>query len=105
VIIIASAAIVVLAWASTRTRLTVDGVEAELAQWAVAGTPIAIVYQRLDSLGVERSTDEPGRREVLAIWRRTRRALFDESSIQVQFEFDDRGLLVRYEVRELITAM
>jgi hypothetical protein len=89
----------------TSPRLTVQDVEAQLQRLVSPGATIGEVAAKLDSLGVDRSPLTPESTELRALWRRTRVGLIDESSIQARFLFDERGALIRYEVKELITAM
>ena len=87
-----------------RTRMSVSQVQGILHERISVGSSHQQVIRVLDSLGVEHSTYNPERREILALWRRSYRSLFQEGSIQARFVFGPKGDLVHYDVKELITA-
>jgi len=59
-----------------RTRMSVSQVQGILHERISVGSSHQQVIRVLDSLGVEHSTYNPERREILALWRRSYRSLF-----------------------------
>jgi hypothetical protein len=84
--------------------LKVADVEGMLKERLPVGSSSQQVSAVLDSMKVEHSAYDPAKRDMLAMWRRTKRSLFDEQSIQAQFQFDEGGRLVSYNVEELSTG-
>lgn len=84
--------------------LRVADVEGMLKERIPVGSSTQHVGAVLDSMKVEHSPYDPAKRDMLAIWRRTKRSLFDEQSIQAHLQFDEAGRLVSYNVKELSTG-
>jgi hypothetical protein len=85
-------------------RTTVAQLDELLRTSVPVGTHHSRVTAVLDSMKVEHSGYGEAEREIVAIWRRTSVRLFDESAIQARLYFDSQGNLLRYELKEQITA-
>ena len=93
-----------LTLACFRSSTTEARIDALLRERIPIGTTHGRVVQVLDSLGIEHSHYDPDDRQLRAIWRRTSRSLFEESSIRVLFYFDANGALAKYELKRHTTA-
>lgn len=85
-------------------RTTIAQLDELLRTSVPVGTHHSQVTALLDSMAVEHSGYREAEQEVVAIWRRTSVRLLDESAIQARFYFDSKGNLLRYALKEQITA-
>ncbi len=106
IVVLAAAALVLAATCTALAlrRTTVGEIDRLLSKHVPVGSPHQRVTAVLDSLGVEHSSYDASVREIRAIWRRTSVDLFQHTSIEARFLFDEAGQLVRYELMESITA-
>jgi hypothetical protein len=85
-------------------RTTPGEIDSLLQDAAPIGSDFTRIVDVLDSLGVEHSGYQEVDQVIYAVWRRTSVSLFHETAIQVQFLFDARGKLIRYELEESVSA-
>ena len=88
---------------STR-RITATEIDEMLRTSIHIGSHHSRIAMKLDSLGVEHSTYDVEKREIVAIWRRTSTRFFDETAVQGRFLFDSEGRLKHYKLQELVIA-
>jgi hypothetical protein len=97
--------LVVAAAAFFGRRTSLEDIDRRLRADIGTGASYARVASVLDSLGVERSGYNEARREMRAVWRRAAVGLTQETAIEALFLFDEKGNLMRYELKEKISAV